>query len=342
MKVALHEGHGKMRIVDVPRPEAGPGEAVARVAGAGICGSDLLLHAADTGPETVPAGHEVAGEIVAVGDGVDPALVGRRVAIDTVGQGRACDRCWYCRIGQYILCQDPATKEGGFAEFIKRRAAGCYPVPDNLSWEEAALVEPLAVSVHGLRRGRMSGGETVLVLGAGAIGLTAIAAARAMGAGQVLVTARHAHQAAIAKLLGADVALPSEEPGLSGAVLEATEGRGADLTIECVGGFTNAPLKQSIELTRPQGRIVVVGGFLAPMTLDWLQPLSKELSVIFSSCYSVLDGRHDYEIAIELMSSGRVELKQLVTHRFPLSDIQQAFDTADDKSTGSIKVHLRE
>ena len=342
MRAALHEGNGKMRIADVPRPEAGPGEVVARVASAGVCGSDLLLHAADTGPETIPEGHEVAGEIVAVGDDVDPALVGQRTAIDTAGHGRACDRCWYCRMGQYILCRDPATKEGGFAEYIKRRAAGCYPVPDTLSWEEAALVEPLAVSVHGVRRGRMSGGETVLVLGAGTIGLTAVAAARAMGAGKVLVTARHAHQADMARLLGADEALSSDDPGLAEAVLEATEGRGADLTIECVGGFTNTTLKQSIELTRKQGRIVVVGGFLGPMTLDWLEPLSKELSVIFSSCYSVLDGRHDYEIAIELMSSGSVELEQLVTHRFPLSDIQQAFDTADDKSTGSIKVQVLE
>ena len=117
---------------------------------------------------------------------------------------------------------------------------------------------------------------------------------------------------------------------------------GADLVVETVGGRGDATLRQAIDVTRKQGRIVILGGFRVPITLDWLQPLLKEHSILFSSCYSVLDGRHDYEIAIDLMASGKVQLEQMVTHRLPLEEIQKGFDTAYDKSTGSIKVQIHQ
>ena len=341
MTAALHDGVDTMRLAEVQKPEAGPGDAVVRVRAVGICGSDLLMNADKTEPDQLPAGHEVAGEIVEVGEGSDDSLIGQRVAVETIGHGRACNACWYCRMGQYRQCLNMyPTEGGGFAEYLKRRAFGCYPVPDSLSWEDAALVEPLAVSVHGVRRGGMSGGETVAVLGAGSIGLTSIAAARAMGAGTVLASARHEQQATLAKRLGADAVLPPEGPALKEAIEEATDGRGADLTIETVGGSSGATLEQAIDVTRMQGRIVVLGGFRRPITLDWLDPLLKEQSIIFSSCYSVMDGRHDYEVATDLMASGRVQLEGMVTHRFPLERIQSGFESAYDKSTGSIKVQI--
>ena len=214
---ALHDGKGVMRVAEINRPKPGPGDAIIRVGSAGICGSDLLNYGANATPETSPGGHEVAGEIIEVGHGVDTSWVGQRVAIDTIAHGRACAACWYCRIGQFRQCLNKAANEGGgFAEYIKRRTMGCYPLPDSLSWAEGALVEPLAVSVHAVRRGQMSGGETVVVLGAGNIGLTAVAAARALGAGKVFATARHEQQAAMAKRLGADDALPPEGPALQG------------------------------------------------------------------------------------------------------------------------------
>ncbi len=341
MTAALHDGKDGYVVTEIERPALGPEEALVRLWATGICGSDLLMNADRTEPETAPSGHEVAGEVTEVGPGGDPAIVGRRVAIETIGLGRACLECWYCRTGQYRSCESMRPPEGGgFAEFMKRRSEGCFPIPDSLSWEEGALVEPLAVSVHGVRRGGMRGGETVAVLGAGNIGLTAVAATRALGAGKVFVTARHGHQAAMARRLGADEALPPDGPALRDALDGATGGRGADLTIETVGGKSDATLKQAIEVTRVQGRVVVLGGFRAPITLDWLAPLLKEQSFIFSSCYSVIDNRHDYEVAIDLMASGRVQLGQMVTHKFPLTQIQNAFDTAYQKKTGSIKVQI--
>ena len=338
---ALHDGAETMRISEVEKPVAGTGDVIIRVRSSGICGSDLLMNADKTEPDAIPAGHEVAGETVEVGPDVDPSRIGERVAVETIGHGLACTTCWYCRMGQFRQCLNKAPDEGGgFALFMKRRAIGCYTIPDRLSWEEGALVEPLAVSVHGLRRGGLSGGETVAVLGAGNIGLTAVAAARAMGAGNILVTARHEQQAALAKRLGADVTVSPEGTALRDALADVTEGRGADLTVETVGGYSDAIIKQAIDVTRMQGRIVILGGFRVPITLDWIGPLLKEQSIVFSSCYSVLDGRHDYEIAIDMMASGRVQLEQMVTHKIPLEEIQKGFDTAYDKSTGSIKVQI--
>jgi len=212
MKAALHNGNGAVDIVDAPLPEAGPGEVVVRVRCAGICGTDLNRYAANNTPETLPSGHEVAGEVVEVGPGAEGWRIGDRVAIDTLAQGRGCGRCWHCLRGQYNTCQNKGEEGGGFAEYMMRKAIACYPLPDSLSWAEGAMVEPLAVSIHGVRRGGMSGGETVAVLGSGTIGLTAIAAARAMGAGKIIATARYEQQATLARVLGADEALPELLP----------------------------------------------------------------------------------------------------------------------------------
>ena len=343
MKAAFFDGKGVMTLADYPKPEAGAGDAVVRVRATGICGSDLQMKADQTEADESPVGHEVAGEVVDIGYDVEASMLGTRVAIETIGHGRACLKCWYCRTGQYKQCLDMAAPEGGgFAEYIKRKAAGCYALPENLTWEEGALVEPFAVSVHGVRRGRLIGGETVVVLGAGNIGLTAVAAARALGAGAIFVTARHEQQAALAKRLGADYAFAPDDPALPDALADSTQGLGADLTIETVGGWKPEPIEQAIQLTREQGRFVVIGGYRAPITVDWLPPMLKEQTIIFSSCYGIIDGRHDYEVAIDLMASGRVDLKPMVTHIYPLDDIQKGFATAYDKTTGSVKVQIHQ
>ena len=341
MKAAFFNGRGTMEISEVTQPVPTPDDVVIRVRATGICGSDLLLNDDKTEPDAIPFGHEVSGEIVEVGQGVEPSLVGQRVAVETIGQGLACMHCWYCRQGQFRQCLNKVENEGGgFAQYMKRRAAGCYALPENLSWEEGAFVEPLAVSIHSVRRGQMRGGETVVVLGAGSIGLTAIVAARALGAGQILATARHEQQTEWARRLGADQVLPTDAEIVKAAVQDATDGRGADLTIETVGGKTGATLEQAIDITRMQGRIVILGGFRRPITLDWLPPLLREQSIIFSSCYGVHDGRHDYELAIDLLASGRAPLAPLVTHTYPLEDIDHGFQTAYNKETGSIKVQI--
>jgi threonine dehydrogenase-like Zn-dependent dehydrogenase len=341
MTAAFYDGNGTMELKDHPKPEVGPGDIILNVKATGICGSDLQMNVDKDAPDKLPVGHEVAGVIEEIGVGVDPGLLGRRVAVEIIGHGRACTTCWYCRQGQFKLCTNMAPPEGGgFAEYMKRKAIGCYPVPDSLSWEETAMVEPLAVSIHGVRRGDMKGGEVVAVLGSGTIGLTAIAAARALGAGKVFSTARYEQQASLAKKLGADDALPDDGPAFWDAIAEVTDGRGADITIETVGGHQSATMHQAVAVTRDQGRIVIIGGFRRPFEFDFLPPMLSEQSIIFSSCYAVLDGRHDYELAIEMIASGKVSVEQMVTHRYRLDQIQQGFETSYDKSTGAVKVQI--
>ena len=342
MQGAFFDGAGRMEVREIPKPEPGPGDVIIRVRSVGICGSDLQMNVDKTEPDSLPAGHEVAGEIVEIGEGVAPSALGRPVAVEIIGHGRACAECWYCRQGQFIQCQAQAPSwGGGFAERIRRKAIGCYDV-GGLSWDEAALVEPLAVSVHGVRRGQMRGGEVVAVLGSGNIGLTSIIAARGLGAGKIIATARYEQQAQMAKLLGADEVYPDSGPDFLDALRDATGGRGADLTIETVGGHQSATAHQAVEATRKQGRIVVVGGFRRPFEFDFLTPMIREQAIIFSSCYSVLDGRHDYDLAIDMIARGDTKIDRMVTHRYPLQEIQTAFETAYDKSGGSVKVQIHQ
>ena len=341
MTAALFDGKDTLKIKNIERPVAGRGEAVIQPMGVGICGSDLLNFGQKTTPDVLPVGHEVAGQIVEVGEGVDSRMLGQRVAVDTVASGLACMRCWFCRMGQSNHCEN--RKEdlgGGFAEYMVRLAAGCYPIPDNVSWEEGSLVEPLAVSIHGLRLGGLKGGETVVVLGSGTIGLTAVAAARALGAGNIFATARHKHQSDLAKVLGADEAFHPDSGLLREAVLEVSRGRGADMAIETVGGQSVDTIQQAFEVTRRMGRIVGLGCFFTPISVDWLNSMIKEHTIVLSNCYSVINGRHDYEVAIDLLAEGRLNIKDMVTHKFPLLEIQKGLETAYDKTTGSIKVQI--
>ncbi len=341
MIASLFDGKNEMRIAQLPKPVLGPDDAIILVRETGICGSDLIFYSDRTKPETYPGGHEVAGEIVDVGSNCDKKLIGQRVAVDTVCQGLACRKCKYCEHHQYQHCERPDQDEGGgFAQYMKRRASGCYVVPDHVSWEEAALVEPFAVSIHAIRLSKMVRGDTVAILGAGNIGLTTIAAARAMGAGNILVTARHEHQKNLAKQLGADVTLDPSNPELLNEVLEITDGTGVDIAIETVGGRNSDIINEAIKMTCKQGRVVTLGYFPVPVTPDWVHLLVTEKTIVFSHCYSTIDGTHDYEIAIDLMSSGKVDLKQMVTHKYPLDQIQTAFKTAYNKQSGAIKVHI--
>lgn len=342
MRGALHDGGNTVGVFqDLPMPERFPGSALIRVRRTGICGSDLHLNRERTQPQTIPSGHEVAGEIVEVPDGETRISVGDRVAIETIGQGLACNRCWYCRQGQYRHCshKDEDTG-GGFAEYMTRRPMGLHTITDNMDWLDGALVEPLAVSVHAVRWGGMRPGDTVAVVGSATIGLAAIASARHLGAGKIIASAKYPQQAAAAAKMGADVVVGSEPGELEDSARAATDGRGADVVLESIGGNTAATLTQSIVACRPQGKIIVIGGFREPIEFDFLAPLLDEQSILFSSCYGIIDGRHDYEVAIDILGSGKTQFREIVTHTVPLAEIQQGFEAAYDKTSGSLKVHV--
>ena len=341
MKAALDDGTGKYVLRQIDMPQMYEGAALIKVRQSGICGSDLHMTDARTEAQTVASGHEVAGEIVELPAGETRLHVGDRVALETIGAGRACLGCHYCRYGQYRHCQNPAPDTGGgFAEYMTRKPAGLFKLPDSLDWADGALVEPMAVSVHALRYVGMKAGGVIGVTGSSTIGLSAIAVARAFGARKVIASAKYPHQAEAARKMGADVVIGSEGDEFEEACREASGGIGADIVLESVGGHQTAALHQAIRATRPQGQVVNLGGIKVPMEIDLLDPLLREISIVSVTCYDVIDGVHDYEVAIDLLASGNVPYREIVTHENSLDDIQDGFATAYDKTSGSIKVHI--
>lgn len=342
MRAAIQTGIRTIEMRDLPDPAPDGDTGIIRVRRAGVCGSDLHRYHAIAEPQAVPMGHEYCGEVVHLPAGYDgPARVGDLVAVDSI-MGMACGACTYCRSGQTFHCpvrRATPSWGGAFAEFVRRRPWSFFPLPVGLTPEQGALVEPLAVGVHGVRWARMQPGARVVILGAGTIGLTTLMAARALGASAVHITARHAHQAALAREFGATTVLSDDPAAVIEQVRDLTGGEGADLVLETVGGHADT-INLSWELVKPQGTVSVLGVFADPMRIDLMPALNREVWVTFPICYGVVDGRHDYEVAIELIADGRAPVDRLVTARFPLEETPAAFRMAADKGTGSVKVHI--
>jgi threonine dehydrogenase-like Zn-dependent dehydrogenase len=346
MRAAVQSGIREITVVDLDEPGVSDATAIVATRASGICGSDLHPYHGRAEPQRLPEGHEVAGEVLHLPrDYRGPVRVGDLVAVDTICLGLACGSCVYCQAGQPIHCPGRRVAPrwgGGFAEAFERKPAGLFRLPDGMTAEQGALVEPFAVGVHAARWTRLRPGASVAIVGAGTIGLMMLLAARAFGAGPVHVLARHDHQAALAEELGATTVLREREPEAALARLrDLTDGYGAEYVYETVGGHGDT-LDLSWELARPQGTVGILGVFVYPdrVPVRLLRPLIRELWVTFPHCYGVLDGRHDFDVAIELIASGQAPVERLVTHRFPLERAPEAFRTAADKSTGSIKVQL--
>jgi L-iditol 2-dehydrogenase len=342
MRAALDDGRGQYKTHDVALPDMFEGAAMVKVRQTGICGSDLHMTTSRTEAQVLPSGHEVAGEILEIPAGDHGLSVGDRVAIEMVGAGRACLACRFCTYGQWRHCLNPAPDTGGgFAQYMTRRPAGLFKLPDSIDWIDGALVEPMAVSVHALRYGRMQPDDVVGVVGSATIGLSSIAAAKAFGARSVIASARHPQQAEAAKNLGADVVVGTEPGEFEDACLEASGGIGADFVVESVGGFQSDSFHQAIRATRSQGTMLYLGGVQARMEFDMFDPILREIRIQSAVCYGVIDGRHDYDVAIDLLASGDIPYREIVTHEVELEDIQDGFDAAWDKTSGSIKVHVK-
>ena len=330
-------GPGKVVVEECPQPEPGAGEVVVLVRYCGICGSDLhWFHDQMMIPQVAP-GHEIAGEVARVGAGVTTLREGDPVALEGIS---SCGSCRYCVAGDYQRC--PAigivgmTIPGGFADYLALPARHCFRVPAGVDFATAALSEPLGVAVHGLRISGLEIGQRVAILGAGTIGLMAVIAARAGGAGEIIVTARRPQQKAAALALGADrVVDDTDASALMGDVDNPI-----DLVVETVGGAADT-LDTAAAACRPGGTICVLGAFTRSPTFPALFVLAKELRIIGSFVYSRAGARADYDIVLDLLRrQGKHVADTLITHRFPLDDIAGAFATASDKTTGSIKVTI--
>src|SRR5262245_59572621 len=338
MRAAFCRAPGAIALEEVARPTPAPGEVVVRVRNCGICGSDLHWYHDQMMIPSVCPGHEIAGEVAEVGAGVTGLAAGDPVAIEGIA---SCGACRYCIAGDYQRCMAIGvvgmTIPGGFAEYIRMPARHCFRVPAGVDFPTAALSEPLGVAVHGVRLAGLEIGQRVAILGAGTIGLMAVIAARAGGAGEIVVTARRPQQRAAALALGADRVVGDGD--LDGLIGDASAAP-IDLGIETVGGTADT-VEQAAIAARPGGTVCVLGAFSKSPPLPALFLLIKELRIIGSFVYGRAGARADYDIVQDLLARHGAKIgTTIVTHRFPLADIDQAFRTAADKQTGSIKVTI--
>ena len=232
----------------------------------GICGSDLQFHRKNKKEKKLlPGGHEVAGEIVEITPGEHNLSVGDRVAIEGIGAGRACLKCFYCNNGQWKHCQNQYRDTGGgFAQYMTRRPTGLFKIPDNVDWLDGALVEPLAVAVHAFRYAEMKPKSIVGIVGASTVGLACVGAAKFLGASKVIISAKYKHQAEAAKKMGADIITGVEEGEFEEICKSQTNGKGADMVVESIGGHQTKSFMQAVSSTRAQGTMLYLGGVKVP------------------------------------------------------------------------------
>ena len=324
MKVARGEGQVELREVD--EPVAGPGQVLLEVGAAGVCGTDLhIYHDEFATQPPVVMGHEVAGTVVAVGDEVDVPSVGARVTTETYFG--TCGACRYCRGGAANLC--PARRSigsavnGGFARYLVVPANNIHVLPERVSVEAGALTEPLACVAHGvLTRQAARPGELAVIAGPGSIGLLTLQVVKAAGATvAVLGTDNDAARLKLARDLGADYALSVQAEDPAPLLGDLSGGYGADVAYECSGAGPAAA--QLLHLVRRGGRFVQIGLFGKAVAWDLDQVCYKELVVTGSNASTP----ESWLRALALLRSGQVQTEPLISHRYPLHEWREAFET---------------
>jgi L-iditol 2-dehydrogenase len=346
MKAALKTAEGIFEIADVQRPQIPTADWVlARVRVAGICGTDLRhWRKAEAELEHHITGHELAGEVVDVGAAVSNVKPGDRVVIESVmGDGN----CEWCRVQQYNLCPDLYPVRTGcvsraYGEYVTGPASKFYKLPDHVSFEEAALIDTFAVCLHAQHRSGLSINDKVAIIGAGPIGLGQLMLAKASGA-DVLITDVVDSALQLAIELGADVVVNGERDDPVAAAKAFTAGRGVDIAFECCGGDSMlVTLPKATQMARRGGKVVIVGGFDAGVSeigLEWQRIQMSEIQLIPSASFSFHGLDAEQGMALELLAKGKLDAKKLITHRFGLDQINEAFDVAQDKqNTGAVFV----
>jgi 2-desacetyl-2-hydroxyethyl bacteriochlorophyllide A dehydrogenase len=316
MEGLVWHGPHDIRLEDVPEPVCSEGEAIVEVRYVGICGSDLTIYQGKhtrAKPPTI-LGHEFAGVVVERrGEDYPEIQVGDRVAVNPT---YACGQCELCRSGHGHICHQKGLygvdTDGGFARYVKVALQSPHQLPADASFEEGALLEPLAVAVRAVHLGRLAFGESALVLGGGPIGLLSAEVARVAGARQVLLVEPQAFRKKLAESMGFSVLTPEE--ATREHVLELTGGRGIDVVVDAAGVPPAACL--STQLVKRRGRIVVVAVYKEPVPVDLITLGYGEMQILGSCVYTP----QDFGKSVGLLEEKRVELTPLVTHRLPLAE----------------------
>lgn len=319
----------------IPVPEAGAGQVLVRIRMIGICGSDIHVYHG-THPFTsypVTQGHEVSGEIAALGAGVEGFALGQKVTIEPQVY---CGHCYPCTHGKYNLCEE--LKVMGFqttgtaSTYFAVDASKVTPLPQDMSFEEGAMIEPLAVAVHAVRRAGDVAGKKIVVIGAGPIGNLVAQVAKGMGAAGVMVTDVSDYRLELAKKCGVDFAVNTRNQEFGAAMVEHFGPDKADIIYDCAGN--NVTMNQAIRCTRKGSTIILVAVFGAMASVDLAVLNDHELDLNTTMMY-----RHeDYVRAIEMVNEGKIQLRPLMSRVFPFGQYQQAYAFIDANRETSMKI----
>ena len=327
MKAAVYYDLDDIRYEEVPQPRVGQGEVLIRMKSCGLCGSDISKMVEKTVTPPVVLGHEVAGDVEEVGDGVEKFRPGDRVF---VAHHVPCFVCHWCRHGNYSLCPEfrqTNIDPGGFAEYIRvphiNVARAMFRIPDGLSYEEASLIESAACCLRAILKCRMQPADTVVVVGCGPVGLLHLELALLLGASQVIATDLVNYRRMAAEKFGASGSIDPQEQDARGEVMELTAGRGADLAIVAVG--SPQAISQAMSLVREGGTVSVFAECPdgSKLTIDPTL-IYHEINLIGSYSSTPSEQR----IALELIRTGRLKVKELITHRFKLNKLGEAVKLA--------------
>lgn len=348
MKAAVLFNYGDLQVVEKPVPALGEGEALVKVNSVAICGSDpgIVAKGWQSHPplgEFTP-GHEVTGTVVAIAPDVTELNLGDRVALEP---HKGCGRCENCLRGLYTTCLNYGKPEkghrhygfcsnGGYAEFAAFHVNTLHKLPDSIGFDEGTMLTGAGTVLYGYERiGWMKPGETVVVTGPGAIGLMSVSVAKILGAGRVILTGTRQERLSLGQQLGADVTLNVREVNVPDAIMEITNGIGADMVVECSGQANAAA--EALQIIRKNGRISYNGIYHEPVTLNLDKIVQWNLLITGPKA----EGMLNLERAIPLMADGRLNLKPLITHTFSLDEINTAFATFTGRIEGAVKVIVK-
>jgi len=323
--------------IDRPVQEPADNELVIKIVSSAICGSDMHIFSGKhpSVPLPVTIGHEFSGDVAAAGKAVARFKKGDRVTVEPCV---TCGKCDACLHGNYGYCEQISftyrNGDGAMAHYITVRESHAFHLPEHLGYNAGAMIEPLSVAAHAVRRADIRLGEKVLVIGAGAIGILVAALCRHSGADEIMVCDYSASRLAMAKEFGATMTVnPGKGERLEKAVLEMTGGTGMDKTFECVG--RESTFIQAMTSLRRNGLATIIGIFEEPnITINAMRFITHEIRVQGSQGYC-----WDFPIAIKM--SERIDLEKLVTHVFPLENLGKALETCFDPKAESIKIILK-
>lgn len=342
MKALMLKEYNQFAIQEVEAPQPGAGEVLIAVKACGICGSDVHGMDGSTGRRRPPIimGHEASGVIAGVGEHVGSWKVGDRVTFDSTVY---CGACWHCRRGEINLCNDRRVlgvscedyrRHGAFADYLVAPERIVYRLPETLSFEQAAFVEPASIAVHAVEITPISLNDTAVVVGTGIIGLLVIQALRAAGCGTVIAVDIDNNKLQFAKLVGATYGFSANDEELISKIQEITEGRGADVAVEAVGA--SAPIQKAIQAVRKGGAVTLVGNLSPSIELPLQSVVTREIR-LQGSCAS----KGEYPACLDMIASGAIQVEPLMSAVAPLHEGAEWFQRLYNKEAGLMKVILQ-